>query len=45
MNMVWNNPGIREALYIYQGNVTNKDLADMFSLPFKDLELLVVSNQ
>ncbi|WP_231425617.1 MULTISPECIES: alanine dehydrogenase [Pedobacter] len=45
MNMVWNNPGIREALYIYQGNCTNKDLADMFSLPFKDLELLVVSNQ
>ncbi|WP_316830325.1 alanine dehydrogenase [Pedobacter aquatilis] len=45
MNMVWNNPGIREALYIYQGNVTNKDLADMFNLPFKNLELLVVSNQ
>lgn len=45
MNMVWNNPGIREALYIYQGNVTNKDLANMFNLPFKDLELLVVSNQ
>lgn len=45
MNMVWNNPGIREALYIYQGNCTNKDLADMFSLPFKDLELLVVANQ
>lgn len=45
MNMVWNNPGIREALYIYQGNCTNKDLADMFNLAFKDLELLVVSNQ
>nr|WP_199157705.1 alanine dehydrogenase [Pedobacter sp. ASV2] len=45
MNMVWNNSGIREALYIYQGNVTSKDLADMFNLPFKDLELLVVSNQ
>ena len=29
MNMVWNNPGIREALYMYQGNCTNKDLADM----------------
>jgi alanine dehydrogenase len=45
MNMVWKNPGLREALYIYQGNLTNKDLADMFNLPFKDLELLVVSNQ
>lgn len=45
MNVVWEQPGIREALYIYQGNVTNKDLADMFQLPFKDLELLVLSNR
>jgi alanine dehydrogenase len=44
-NMIWNNPGIREALYIFQGNVTNKDLSDMFNLPYKDLELLVLSNQ
>jgi alanine dehydrogenase len=45
MNMVWNRPGIREALYAYQGHLTNKDLADIYNLPFKDLELLVVSNQ
>lgn len=45
MNMVWKRPGIREALYCYQGHMTNKDLADMYNLPFKDLELLVVSNQ
>ncbi|RZK90717.1 MAG: alanine dehydrogenase [Pedobacter sp.] len=45
MNMVWNRPGIREALYSYQGHLTNKDLANMYNLPFKDLELLVVSNQ
>lgn len=45
MNLVWSNPGIRESLYMYQGNCTNKDLADMFNLPFKDLELLVLSNQ
>ncbi len=45
MNMVWEHPGIREALYIYQGNVTNKDLANMFDLPFKDLELLVLSGR
>ncbi|WP_443937285.1 alanine dehydrogenase [Pedobacter sp. MW01-1-1] len=44
-NTIWNHAGLREALYIYQGNVTNKDFADMFNLPFKDLELLVVSNQ
>lgn len=45
MNMAWNRPGIREALYCYQGHLTNKDLANMYNLPFKDLELLVVSNQ
>ena len=45
MNMVWNRPGIREALYSYQGHLTNKDLANMYNIPFKDLELLVVSNQ
>lgn len=45
MNVVWRRPGIREALYIYKGYVTNKDLADMFNVPYKDLELLMVSNQ
>ena len=45
MNVVWNKTGIREALYIYQGHLTNKDLADMFNLPYKDIELLVSANQ
>jgi alanine dehydrogenase len=45
MNMVWDKPGIREALYIYQGHLTNKDLANMFNIPYKDIELLMVSNQ
>lgn len=45
MNVVWNKTGIREALYIYQGHLTNKDLADMFNLPYKDIELLVAANQ
>jgi alanine dehydrogenase len=44
VNMVWARPGIREALYIYQGHLTSKDLANRFNLPFKDIELLVVSN-
>ena len=44
MNVVWSKPGIREALYAYQGHLTNKDLADMYQIPFKDLELLVISN-
>jgi alanine dehydrogenase len=45
MNLIWKKPGIRQAVYAYQGYLTNKDLANMYSLPYKDLELLVVSNQ
>lgn len=45
MNVVWSKPGIREGLYCYNGHLTNKDLANMYNLPHKDLELLVLSNQ
>ena len=45
MSVVWNKPGIREALYIYQGHLTSKNLSDMFNLPYKDIELLVAANQ
>jgi len=45
MNVIWDKPGIREAVYIYQGHLTSKDLANMFNLPCKDINLLIVSNQ
>jgi alanine dehydrogenase len=44
-NLIWKKSGIREAVYIYQGNLTNKHLADRFSLQYKDLDLLIVSQQ
>ncbi len=44
-NMIWKKSGVREAVYIYNGNLTNKHLSDRFSLPYKDLDLLVVSHQ
>src|ERR1700744_3238014 len=44
-NLIWQKAGIRDAVYIYQGNVTNKHIADRFSLPYKDLDLLIVSNR
>lgn len=44
MKLIWEKPGIRNAVYIYQGAMTNKDLAQRFDLPLKDLDLLVVSN-
>ncbi|HEX7367589.1 MAG TPA: alanine dehydrogenase [Pelobium sp.] len=43
MNLIWEKAGIRNAVYIYQGAMCNKDLAQRFGLPHKDLNLLVVS--
>jgi alanine dehydrogenase len=44
-NLIWEKSGVREAVYIYQGNLTNKHIAERFSLPCKDLDLLIVSHQ
>ncbi len=45
MNLIWERPGIRNATYLYQGKLTNKDLAERFDIPVKDLDLLIVSNR
>ncbi|OAQ38997.1 alanine dehydrogenase [Pedobacter psychrophilus] len=45
MDLIWEKTGIRNAVYLYQGAMTNKDLAQRFNLPHKDLNLLVVSNR
>jgi alanine dehydrogenase len=42
--LIWSKPGIRNALYLYQGHLTNKDMAHRFNLTPKDLDLLVVSH-
>jgi alanine dehydrogenase len=43
-NLIWEKVGIRNAVYIYQGSMTNKYLAERFNIAHKDLDLLVVSN-
>ena len=43
-NMIWANQGIRSAIYLYHGNLTNKDMSDKFSIPCKDLNLIVMAN-
>ncbi len=45
MNLIWERPGIRNAVYLYQGQLTNKHLSDRFNLQYKDLDLLIVSNR
>jgi alanine dehydrogenase len=44
-NLIWKHAGIRSAVYLYQGSLTNKDMADKFEIPYKDLSLLHVVNQ
>ncbi|TDS13911.1 alanine dehydrogenase [Sphingobacterium paludis] len=44
-NMIWSDKCIRSAIYLYQGMLTNKDIAEKFNLPSKDLDLLIVANQ
>lgn len=44
-NLIWQKQGIRNAVYIYQGAITNKYLAERFSLNYKDLNLLAIANR
>ncbi|RKD20476.1 alanine dehydrogenase [Pelobium manganitolerans] len=43
MELIWAKAGVRNAVYIYQGAMTNKDLAQRYGFAHKDLNLLVVS--
>jgi alanine dehydrogenase len=45
MNVIWEKPGVRNAIYLYQGQVTNKDLASRFHITPKDLDLLIISKR
>ena len=37
------NIGFRNGLYLYNGILTNKWIADRFGIPYKDLDLLLAS--
>ncbi len=37
------NLGVRHGIYIYNGCLTNRDLAESFGLPYKDIDLLVAA--
>ncbi len=45
VNLIWERPGVRNAIYLYQGVLTNKDLAERFNIPLKDLELLIIATR
>jgi len=44
-NVIWQNIGVRNAVYIYQGHLTSKYIGERFNIPCKDLDLLIVSHR
>lgn len=44
-NVIWQKTGVRNAVYIYQGHLTNKHIGDRFNIPVKDLDLLIVTHR
>ena len=44
-NVIWQNTGVRSAVYIYEGHLTSKYIGERFHIPCKDLDLLIVSNR
>lgn len=45
MNLIWSRPGVRNAVYLYQGSLTNKDIGERFNMSPKDLELIAFSQR
>lgn len=41
--ILWKDPHVRSAAYLYRGTVTNKFVADYCKLPFRDLNLLMAT--
>ena len=41
--ILWKDPHVRSAAYLYKGTVTNKFVADFCRLPFRDLNLLMAT--
>jgi alanine dehydrogenase len=44
-NVIWRTAGVRNAVYIYQGHLTNKHIGERFNIPCKDLDLLAASHR
>lgn len=43
-NMIRQNMGVRNGVYIYKGTLTNKFLGETFKIPYKDIQLLMASS-
>ncbi|MFM8433205.1 MAG: alanine dehydrogenase [Bacteroidota bacterium] len=41
--MLWRDKSVRKGVYLYRGSVTNKFVADVCRIPYKDLDLLIAA--
>lgn len=41
--MLWKKNGVRSGVYVYGGHLTNKYIARVFNMPYKELDLLVAA--
>lgn len=41
--MLWREKSVRKGVYLYRGSVTNKFVADVCRIPYKDLDLLIAA--
>jgi alanine dehydrogenase len=41
--MLWKDKSVRKGVYLYRGSVTNRYVAEVCNLPYKDLELLMAA--
>ena len=44
-DLIWAKSGLRDSVYIYKGQLTNKYIGERFAIPCKDLDLLIVSHR
>jgi alanine dehydrogenase len=42
-NYLWDREGVRNGVYIYKGNLTNKHISERFHIAYKDLDLLIAA--
>jgi alanine dehydrogenase len=43
-NYLWEKEGVRNGVYIYKGNLTNKTVAEKFHMPYKAIDLLIAAH-
>ncbi len=40
---LWSNTALRNGTYVYKKNLTKKSLAELFDMPFREIEMLIAS--